>query len=297
MTSPKHHYMKLFLLILIASLSNSAFSQTPGKATLLRISQQQVDSLKSVLHQKFKDHERKLDSVSKSNYIEALERATSIQTGNNTYYAFIFGGLAAAVTIVAILIGFNFFSASSEFKKNMTEQRKEINDELRKQKVMFTKLINDNQDILKQTISDADSKLHQHLDSQKKDYEKLKSQNEEVLKAFMASAESDLQVLKGNASKGSEKQVENLVEQIETMKKIQQALADSDEVIKTNSTPRVRIVRKRSYEPVAMSVICPNCGQITPVSFPSPMATFQAATISAQCSNCGSIERFENPNL
>jgi hypothetical protein len=82
------HWIILYLFISLLTIAQGTNHQQKLN--------KKIDSAIQIINQqsdrKVKEYQRKTDSLNSAAYIQALERANTIQSGNNAYYSILFGG-------------------------------------------------------------------------------------------------------------------------------------------------------------------------------------------------------------
>lgn len=95
-----------FVVACIMATAPVSSQKEVSKSKSLKALEKKADSIMKAIDDKYRQYEIKIDSLHKSRYIESLEKANEIQSGNNTYFSLLIGFVAICVTV----FGVNYFN-------------------------------------------------------------------------------------------------------------------------------------------------------------------------------------------
>ncbi|PZR39596.1 MAG: hypothetical protein DI538_06455 [Azospira oryzae] len=214
------HWIILYLFISLLTIAQGTNHQQKLN--------KKIDSAIQIINQqsdrKVKEYQRKTDSLNSAAYIQALERANTIQSGNNAYYSILFGGFGLMTTAIAVFIVINFVSSKQEFKKDLKRQKESAEKFIEEQNQQFTAIFNAN-----------NTKLTATIDEQREQLTSLLEQNKVVIDDLIKNAEEKVNALEIEVGKKDDNEIQQLRNEIENLKKIS-ASTQLNEPLKTKET-------------------------------------------------------------
>lgn len=94
-----------FMVACIMATAPVSPQKEVSKSRSLKALEKKADSIMKAIDDRYRQYEIKVDSLHTSRYIESLEKANAIQSGNNTYFSLLIGFIAICVTV----FGVNYF--------------------------------------------------------------------------------------------------------------------------------------------------------------------------------------------
>lgn len=236
------HWIILYLLISLSTIAQGTKQQQKFDKKLdsaLQVINQQSDG-------KVKEYQRKTDSLNNAALIQSLKNSNELQSGNNTYYATIFGLLAVLATLTGILFVGNFFVARKEFAANIKEQKdtaKTILDDQKKN----SKRIQEN---LEKIIQNQEQKFNELVEANKKVIADVAKEYKEKI---------DL-IEKEDKDKKNEDMIKQIQKDLDNLQSLSKKNTRS--VFIGHSKPsKAKFTKIKFDTDGVVEIVCPECGE------------------------------------